>query len=145
MTKFINFVYEFMSVFFEWIKSIIFGIGNGIVQIFNIPGYIDVISFYKEEFGIAQWLLAIIAIVIMLVILGLIVLLVYFIMRKYIRFRKTLVEQEGMLEEIGELNKKVKDLVEEKEKILAMKVSQMGLKPGDKAEVETTSSLTLFK
>ena len=142
MTKFINFLYEFMSVFFEGIKSIIFGIGNGIVQIFNIPGYIDVISFYKEEFGIAQWLLAIIAIVIMLVILGLIVLLVYFIMRKYIRFRKTLVEQEGMLEEIGELNKKVKDLVEEKEKILAMKVSQMGLKPGDKAEVETTSEET---
>ncbi len=142
MTKFINFLYEFMSVFFEGIKSIVLGIGKGIVQIFNIPGYIEIINFYKEEFGIAQWILAVIAIVVMIVILGLIILLVYFLVRKYVRFRKTLVEQEGMLEEIGELNKKVKDLVEEKEKILAMKVSQMGLKPSDKPEVETPTEET---
>ena len=139
MSKFINFLYEFMSVFFEGIKSIFMGIVNGFVQIFNIPEYIDVIAFYKGEFGMKEWVLAIIAILIMIIILALIILLIYFIVRKYVRFRKTLVEQEGMLEEIGELNKKVKDLVEEKEKILAMKVSQMGLKPGDKAEVETTS------
>ena len=51
------------------------------------------------------------------------------------KFRKTLVEQESMLEEIGELNKEVANLVQEKEKILAMKVSQLGLKPGEEAEV----------
>ena len=139
MDTFMRFLYEFMSVFFEGIKSIFMGIVNGFVQIFNIPEYIDVIAFYKEEFGMKEWVLAIIAILIMIIILALIILLIYFIVRKYVRFRKTLVEQEGMLEEIGELNKKVKDLVEEKEKILAMKVSQMGLKPGDQAEVETTS------
>ena len=136
MSKFINFLYEFMSVFFEGIKSIFMGIINGICQIFNIPGYIDVISFYKDEFGMKEWILAAIAIAVMVVVLGLIILIVYLLIRKYIRFRKTLVEQEGMLDEIAELNKQVTDLVEEKEKILAMKVSQMGLKPGEKAEIE---------
>ena len=136
MSKFINFLYEFMSVFFEGIKSIFMGIVNGICQIFNIPGYIDVITFYKDEFGMKEWILAVIAIIVMIVILGLIILVIYFLIRKYIRFRKTLVEQEGMLDEIAELNKQVTDLVEEKEKILAMKVSQMGLKPGEKAEIE---------
>ena len=57
-----------------------------------------------------------------------------FIIRKYIRFRKTLVEQESMLEEIGNLHKEVAKLYNEKDKLLAMKVSQLGLKP-DEAEV----------
>ena len=139
MSKFIKFLYEFMSVFFGGIKSIIMGFVEGIIQIFNIPDYIDVIAYYKDEFGIKEWILAIIAIAVMIAILALIIVFVYFLIRKYIRFRKTLVEQEGMLDEIAQLNKKVSDLVEEKEKILAMKVSQMGLKPGDKAEIETTS------
>ena len=123
-----------MSVFFNGVKSIVMGFINGIVQMFNIPNYIQVIAFYKEEFGIKEWVLTIIAIAVMIAVLGLIILLVYFIIRKYVRFRKTLVEQEGMLDEIAVLNKKVTDLVEEKEKILAMKVSQMGLKPGESAE-----------
>ena len=55
----------------------------------------------------------------------------WLLIRKYIRFRKTLVEQESMLTEIGELNNKVASLVKEKEEILAMKVSQLGLKPGE--------------
>ena len=40
-----------------------------------------------------------------------------------------------MLEEIGSLNKQVADLVQEKEKILAMKVSQLGLKPTEEAVI----------
>ena len=51
MSKFIKFLYEFMSVFFDGIKSIFMGIVNGFVQIFNVPEYIDIIAFYKEEFG----------------------------------------------------------------------------------------------
>ena len=90
MSKFINFLYEFMSVFFNGIKSMLLGIFNGITQIFNVPHYIEVISFYKDEFGIKEWVLAVIAIIVMIAILLLIVLFFYFIIRKYIRFRKKL-------------------------------------------------------
>ncbi len=137
MSKFINFLYEFMSVFFDGIKSIFMGFVNGFAEIFNIPKYIDVVLFYKSEFGIGEWILAIIAIAFMIALLGLIILIFYLIIRKYIRFRKTLVEQEGMLAEIAVLNKKVGDLVKEKEEILAMKVSQMGLKPDESAVIDT--------
>ena len=56
-----------------------------------------------------------------------------FAFKRYFKFRKTLVEQESMLEEIGSLNRQVATLVQEKEQILAMKVSQLGLKPGESA------------
>ncbi len=136
MSKFIKFIYEFMSVFFDGVRSIVMGIVNGFIKIFNIPGYIDVIKFYKDEFGIKEWILASLGIIFMAIILILIIILIVFLIRKYIRFRKTLVEQEGMLDEIAILNRKVVDLVEENKQILAMKVSQMGLKPGETSSVD---------
>ena len=82
-----------------------------------------------------EWVLVIVAVIVIAILLGLILLIVWFIIRKYLKFRKTLIEQESMLEEIGELNKEVAQLVQEKEKILAMKVSQLGLKPDEEAEI----------
>ena len=135
MDTYIRFLYEFLSVFFSGLGMIFGGIINGFVQMFNPKNYIYTIEFYKNDFSMPEWLGVGLAILILVILLGLILLVIYFLVRKYIRFRKTLVEQESMLEEIGELNKTVKDLVEEKEKILAMKVSQLGLKPGEEAEI----------
>ena len=112
------------------------GLYQGILQIFNVKGYAGVVEFYKEDFNGAEWIFVVIGVLLILVLVGLFVWLFYLLVRKYIRFRKTLVEQESMLEEIASLNKEVKDLVEEKQSILAMKVSQLGLKPDESAEIE---------
>ena len=135
MDTYIRFLYEFLSVFFSGLGMIFGGIVNGFIQMFNPKNYIYTIEFYKNDFSGPEWLAVGFAILVLVILLGLIALLVYFVVRKVFKFRKTLVEQESMLDEIGELNKKVKDLVEEKEKILAMKVSQLGLKPGEDAEI----------
>ena len=135
MDTFVRFLYEFMSVFFDGLFTIGKGIILGVGQMFNVRDYIYIIQFYKNDFRISEWILVIVAIVLILLLLGLIVLLVWFFIRKYIRFRKTLIEQESMLNEIGELNKRVTSLVKEKEEILAMKVSQLGLKPESEAEI----------
>ncbi len=135
MNTFIRFLYEFMSVFFNGLFTIGQGIVSGITQMFNFSEYLYIIQFYKNDFKVSEWILVIIAIVVLLILLGLIIAIGWLLIRKYIRFRKTLVEQESMLNEIAELNKKVTGLVKEKEEILAMKVSQLGLKPGEEAEV----------
>lgn len=131
MDTFIRFLYEFMSVFFNGLFTIGRGIVLGFAQMFNFSEYLYIIQFYKNDFQMAEWVLVVIAIIVLLVMLTLIVLLGWLLIRKYIRFRKTLVEQESMLTEIGELNNKVASLVKEKEEILAMRVSQLGLKPGE--------------
>lgn len=46
--------------------------------------------------------------------------------RKYLVFRKREVEKEKLLEEITSLNQKTLELIDEKNKIMAMKVSQLG-------------------
>ena len=146
MNTYIRFLYDFMSVFFQGIGMIVGGFFKGIVQIFSIQRYFYVIEFYRKDLKVSEWVLVVIAVIVMFIVLALILLIIVFFVRKYIKFRKTLVEQESMLKEIGELNREVASLVQEKEKILAMKVSQLGLKPGEEATVtdeETESTDTL--
>lgn len=116
MDTFIRFLFEFMSVFFDGVIMILKGIFFGFIQLFNVPEYAFIIQAYKNDFKVGEWILVILAIIILVIMLGLIVLLVWFLIRKYIKFRKTLVEQESMLEEIGALNKQVATLVQEKNK-----------------------------
>ena len=139
MDTFLRFLYEFLSQFFNGIKYIVMGIFNGFKSIFNIPEYIKVVSEYKNDFSIPEWLLVGLAILVTIILLGLIIFAIYFLVRKYIRIRKSLVEQESLLEEVGTLNNEVAKLVKEKETILAMKVSKLGLKP-DESDIEVNDS-----
>lgn len=58
--------------------------------------------------------------------------------KKYFGFRKKVIDQDALLEEVATLNKRVTTLMKEKDEILAMKVSQLGLKPGESSTEEVT-------
>ena len=131
MDTFFRFLYVFLSQFFNGLKLIVMGFVKGFGKIFNFKAYVKIVDYYKKDFSIPEWLLVGIAILIILVVLGLIVLGLYFLIRKYIRIRKTLVDQESLLEEVSDLNGQVAKLMQEKDDILAMKVSKLGLKPNE--------------
>ncbi len=135
MDTYVRFLYEFLGAFFAGIKTILFGFFDGIRQLFDIPGYIHLIKEYKNDFSVQEWVLVALAVFAVALVLLLTILLVYFLVRKYIRFRKTVVEQETMLKEVAELNKKVEDMTKEREEIMAMKVSQLGLSPNESSTV----------
>ncbi len=137
MDTFLRFLYEFLSQFFNGLIFIFKGFVKGIGTMFNIPAYLGVIHEYKNDFSMPEWVLVAIALLVTLAVLALIVLAVVFLIRKYIRIRKSLVEQESLLEEVANLNDEVSKLVKEKEDILAMKVSKLGLRP-DEADTEET-------
>ena len=129
MDTYVRFLYEFLGEFFAGLKTMLVGFVEGIKQLFDIPGYIHLIKEYKNDFSVQEWVLVAIAVFAVAAILILSILLVLLILRKYIRFRKTVVEQESMMQEVAELNKRVATMAKEREEILAMKVSQLGLKP----------------
>ena len=140
MQTFFRFLFEFLKQFFGGFWTIIKGLYTGIIEIFNVVDYAAIVSFYRDDFNGGEWIFVVIAVLILLILLGSIGFLIFYLIRKYIRFRKTLVEQESMLEEIATLNKDVQVLMKEKQDILAMKVSQLGLKPGEDSEVETSEN-----
>ena len=83
-----------------------------------------------------EWLMVGIEILAMLLVYGMAILLVVLLIKKYFKFRKKAIEQDSLLDEIATLNNKVGTLMKEKEEILAMKVSQLGLKPNESATEE---------
>ncbi len=129
MDIYIRFLFEFMSQLFSGFKKIFLGIFDGVINIFNFPAYYNIVKDYSKEFSAGQWILAGISILIVIALIGGIGYLIYLLFRKYVRVRKSLVEQETLLEEVASLHREVLKLSSEKEKILAMKVSQLGLKP----------------
>ena len=116
MTAMLGGVWQIISNFFL-----------GLVQIFNFPFYFNQIANYKSEFGFFGWVLAVLAFVLTYAIWGGLIFLIVLLIRKYIRFRRTLVGNEDLLEEIADLHRDVLKLTQEKERILAMKVGAGGL------------------
>lgn len=140
METFTRFLYDFLAQFFAGVKSILGGLGKGISQFANIKAYTEVIERYKGDFSMPEWAMVAIAILVMILVYGMVILLIVLLIRKYLKFRKKTIEQESLLDEIATLNNKVGALVKEKEEILAMKVSQLGLKPDESAEEDTNTS-----
>ena len=132
MGAIIKFLEQFLAQFFvKGVWGIIKGIGLGIGNIFNIPKYITIFKDWSGEFNAVGWILAILSVIVILAVLAALVWLFILFIRKYARFRKTIVDQEELLNEVATLNRDVINLTTEKENILAMKVSQLGLRPGD--------------
>ena len=136
METFLRFLYEFLGQFFKGFILVFNAIIEGVKSLFDFSSYLEILNFYKEDFSGPEWLfVALVIIILVLIVVGIGV-LIFFLVRKYIRFRKTLVEQEDLLEEVAKLNEEVSSLVKEKEDILAMKVSHLGLRPDEVDEEE---------
>lgn len=127
MNDFLKWFFAFISEMLHGFGEIFGGIGRGFLHIFNIKNYIEIFKSYSTEFGALEWILSILAIIIVLAIYVLIGAMIVLAIRKYIRFRHSIVSNEDLLEEIAELQKRVLKMVKEKDEIMAMKVAQMGL------------------
>ena len=122
-----RFLFEFLNQFFSGFKEIIVGLWNGIINIFNIPEYYNIIQHYKSDFSISEWFLTGLAIIAILVVVGTAVVIIALFVKKYAKWRKKLLDQENLLKEIDNLNRQVEDLVSEKLKILSMKNPELDI------------------
>lgn len=135
MNTFFRFFYEFISIFFEGLLKLFNGIISGISKMFNYFDYKKILDSYKDSFSIVEWVFVILTILFLVIIVLGFLLLVVFRLRKYLRLRRQKLNQDELLDEIGNLNKKVRQLMKEKDELMAMKVSQLGLKPDEEADV----------
>ena len=133
MNTYVRFLYEFLDQLLGGIVTALKGLVLGVIQMFDIRAYASLIKQYSKDFNGGEWVLVVLAVVVTIIVLALVILMVWFFARKALKFRKTLVEQESLLEEVADLQKKVVQLMKEKDELYAMKVSQLGLKPTESA------------
>ena len=124
-----RFLFEFLNQFFSGFKEIFVGLWNGIIKIFNIPEYYNIIKHYERDFSMSEWFLTGLAIIAILVVVGSAIGLIVFFLRRHAKWRQKILDQEQLLKEIDNLNAQVEDLVDEKLKILSMKNPELGLDP----------------
>ena len=129
MGNFFEWFFVFISEILKGFAKIFKGFWEGIKQIFNIKNYITIFKAHSQSFGVLEWILAILSIVLVVAIFALIIFMIILVIRKYIRFRHSLVSDEDLLEEIGALQRQVLKMTKEKDEIMAMKVAQMGGRP----------------
>lgn len=122
MDGFLNWFFAFLTTMFSGIWSGIVSFFKGLINVFNFKTYFGLFSMYQEQFGAIGWILAIISFILVYAFWAGIILLLVLLARKYIRFRRTIVGNEDLLEEISDLHKDVVKLTREKEKIIALKV-----------------------
>lgn len=137
MNVFTRFFYEFISIFFDGLVMVFKGITNGFTKMFNFNDYIKIINSYKDSFKGPEWALVGVSIAVLVIVLIMIIILIIFAIKRILRIRKNKLGKDDLLNEIAELNDKVRDLMKEKEEIMAMKVSQLGINPEAKEEEKT--------
>ena len=127
MDAFLNWFFAFMTTLLQGLWEGLYGIFLAFFQFFNFPVIIDQLERYKGDFNALGWILCILAFILAYSIPVAIILLIVLALRKYLRFRKTLVGNEDLLEEIADLHRDVVRLTAEKEKIMTMRFDPTGV------------------
>ena len=134
MNTFLRFVYEFISIFFDGFLHIFKNLFKGIGMMFNFKEYGSVIDSYKDAFSTGEKILVYLTVgVLVIAVIVLIILFVLFV-RKMVRKVTNELSKDQLLEEIANLNDQVRKLMKEKDELMAMKVSQLGLNPNEEGE-----------
>ena len=126
MDAFMNWLFAFMTTILEGLWNGIKGVFLAIFQFFNFPKLFDQLSMYKGGFNVMGWILCVFAVLLTYAIVAALIVLLVLVIRKYVRFRKTIVGSEDLLEEIADLHRDVIRLTKEKERILALKFDPTG-------------------
>ena len=127
MDGFLSWFFAFMTTMLGGIWQIVSNFFLGLVRIFNLATYFDLFTQYQSDFGVIGWILAVLSFILTFAVWGALIFIASLGVRKYLRFRKTLVGNEDLLEEIADLHHDVIKLTEEKERIMALKIANTGL------------------
>ncbi len=99
-----------------------------LVQLYeNIKSYFDLLIIEQVNFSIISWIMVIVTFILNMSLIVFIVVRLYLWLRKFASFRAIEIEKNELIEEIARLNDKVMELADEKNQILALKVSQLGI------------------
>lgn len=131
MNGFLKWFFVFISEILKGFGTMFKGIWEGLKQLVDIGGYVKIFKDYSSEFSTADWIFAVLSIMIVAAIFVLIIFLIIMLVRKYIRFRHSIVGTEDIIEELGVLQRQVIKLTREKDEIMAMKVAQIGISPSE--------------
>jgi len=127
MNAFFYYFYNFMRTFFGHIWNVLVAIKDAIIGIFDIRYYMELFNTYKDDLSVFGWIAAIIVHILMITLLALFVYLIWKGLKIVFRFKVPVAEYEKMKDEVVTLKREIMKANYQKDKILAMKISELGM------------------
>ncbi len=131
-----------MNEFFNWLKDFVTRFWQDLCEFFstwivkkwtevpaNFEYYGDLFTKYKDSFdGVGWTFFAFFILFVVVALLGLLWLL-FIILRKYVHFCKREIDKDKLVAQVEQLNNELYQAVTERDKILNLKVGQLGVRP----------------
>ena len=141
MDTFLKYAYQDLGLIFKAFIGIFTSIFDFLNTLLNFPMRMKIIEAYAPDFDIPSWILVGIVNLLLLAIIAGAIFALVMALKKLFRFRIPVKEYDRMKDEVAKLNREVFKLNYEKDKILAMKVAEMGMSPNDKLlEIENEAN-----
>lgn len=129
MEGFLRYFYQDFGLIFKAVIDIITSIFNFFYYLLNFPMRIKIIQTYFPEFGVTDMVLLVI---VNIALIAFIIALFYFVgkmIRKLFRFHVPVKKYDEVVKQVQNLQRDLIRANYEKDKILALKVAELGLKP----------------
>ncbi|MCD4827031.1 MAG: hypothetical protein K8Q99_04560 [Acholeplasmataceae bacterium] len=126
---------EFARYYINFIRKLFLDIGGFFKTIFeaftdllfknskeNFQLFLDA----SQNYSVLDWIIGFIVILLNIVFIGFLLLKLFQFLGTYIKFVKTEIEKAELIQEVAVLSKRTKEIIEEKNRILALQVANLG-------------------
>lgn len=120
MESFQEFFVDLLTPFFHGLMVVLSSILDWILNALNIVNYVTIISKYFNEMNITAKLLSIVCLIVLIALYALVAYGIYRVIKRYIKYRKGLKNQEDLNEEIELLQAKLSRYESDNEKYSTM-------------------------
>ena len=131
MNAYFYYFYNFMRSIFNHLLNVVIAIKDCILGILDIEFYQNLFNSYYADLSPLGWVAYIITHILIYILVGLIIYLIWKGIKVLFTFKVDVVKYEQMKDEIVTLKREIMKANYEKDKILAMRISQLGLEVHD--------------
>ena len=125
-----------MSAYFQYLGAMIVEFFRNFGEFFSISWrqvpshferYNSIFNAYKPDFGAGGWIMWVLFLILFIAAIGALGFGIYLLLRKYIKFAKKEIEKDELQRQIGRLNYELYQIMQERDRILDMKVKALGI------------------
>ena len=126
MDNFLRYFYEDIGRVFRSLLDIFSAFFNFLNYLLNFPMRMEIIKSHSDDFGTVDWILLLVANLVLIALLVVLIILVVKLFKRIFRFRVSAKQYDEMAKQVRNLQRDLLRANYEKDKLLAMKVAELG-------------------
>lgn len=135
MDSFLKYFYQDFGMIFRAFLDVLVAIFDFFSYLLNFPQRIEMIQYYYPEFGVVDMVMVVVANIALIIIIAVLFFLIIKLLRKMFRFHVPVKKYDALVKQVQNLQRDLIRANYEKDKILALKVAELGLKPDQVKDV----------